>query len=211
MEVTEGEEAILFCDFTGTPEPTCEWLKDGVTLKPDDRVVIEQTGKSCTVTIKETTTQDEGTYKCVLRNEFGSTSTTTEVVVNEKPLGEGPTILEKLRDITVKIGQEANFKIRVSLPAEVDWYRGEDIIEDSGRFIIIDDEDSTGLFQLTIENVQPEDIGRYKCVVFNEDGEVSCKAKLALQEEEVVAPETIEETEAAPELLPDIKRKFSIC
>jgi hypothetical protein len=200
LEVTEGEEAKLFCDFTGTPEPTCEWSKDGTNLRPDDRITIAYTDKSSTLTIKESTTEDEGSYKCLVRNEFGSSSTTTDLVVNEKELGSGPTIIEKLKDVTVSIGQEAIFKIRVSLPAEVDWYKGEEILDDSGRFVIIDDEDSDGLFQLVIEDVQPEDIGRYKCVAFNEDGEMSCKAKLVLQEEEMVSPEVIEEIEAAPSL-----------
>lgn len=165
---------------------------------------IEQSGTFTKLVIKESNINDEGHYRCVVRNALGMASSSSDVVVNEKPLGEGPRILDKLNNVKVKVGQEAVFKLRVSLPAEVDWYKGEQIIEDTGRFVIVDDEDASGLFQLIIENVQPDDVGRYKCVAFNEDGEVSCKAKLEIREDEILAPETVDETEGAP-LMDDFK------
>lgn len=207
LEVTEGEGAKLTCSFTGKPEPTCEWFKDGVEVESDNRVKIEHSGTSTTLIIKESNVSDEGYYRCVVRNGLGTVSTTSELVVNEKALGEGPRILDKLNNVKVKFGQEAVFKIRVSLPAEVDWYKGEQVLEDSGRFMIVDDEDGKGLFQLIIEDVQPDDVGRYKCVAFNEDGEVTCKAKLEIFEDEVVAPEIVDETEAAP-LMEDVKGRL---
>lgn len=209
LEVTEGQEAKLTCSFTATPQPTCEWFRDGVDVTDDHRIKLEQSETSTSLTIKESTLKDEGFYRCIVRNEVGSASTTSELVVNEKELGDGPRILEKLNNVKVKNGQEAIFRIRVSLPAEVDWYKGEQVLEDSGRFIIVDDEDGNGLFQLVIENVKPDDAGRYKCVAFNEDGEVSCKAKLEIQEDEIIAPVTLDETEAAP-LMEDVERKFTL-
>lgn len=198
LEVTEGEEVVLTCSFTGKPEPTCEWFRDGVEVHSDDHVKIEQSATSTKLVIKQSKTQDEGHYRCVVRNALGIASSKSDVIVNEKPMGEGPRILDKLNNVKVKVGQEAIFKLRVSLPAEVDWYKGEQIIEDTGRFVIVDDEDGSGLFQLIIEHVQPDDVGRYKCVAFNEDGEASCKAKLEIHEDEIIAPEIVDETEGAP-------------
>lgn len=195
VEITEGEDVVLVCEFSGKPGPTCEWSKDGLTLKPDGRIRIKVTDTSSTITIKESTLEDEGHYKCTVRNEFGSGTTSTEVLVNEKQEGAGPRIVEKLKDIAAVLGQKVKFSIRVSGTAEVDWFRNEELVEDSGRFIVVDNENE-GLFELEIEDVHPEDIGTYKCVVFNESGEVSSTARLRIQEG--ITPEGVDETESAP-------------
>lgn len=194
VETTEGEEVVLVCEFSGKPEPTCQWSKDGLTVKPDGRIRIKMTETSATITIKETTLEDEGTYKCTVRNDFGTVSTSTQVLVNEKE--GGPNIKEKLKDIVAIPGQNVKFSVRVSGTAEVDWFRNEELVEDSGRFMIVDNE-KNGVFELGIEDVHPEDVGTYKCVVFNESGEVSSTARLRIQEE-VVTPAITEETESTP-------------
>lgn len=194
VETTEGEEIVLVCEYSGKPAPTPEWTKDGLTVKSDGRIRIKTTDTSATITIKETTLDDEGVYKCVVTNELGSATTSAEVLVNEK--GDGPHIEKKLKDVFGVIGEQATFKIRVTGTAEVDWFKDDKLIQDSGRYALVDEEEN-GAFSLEIDDIQPEDVGTYKCVVFNQSGEASSKARLLIQEESVL-PTLSEEAESAP-------------
>lgn len=65
------------------------------------------------------------------------------------------------------------------LEFEVDWFKDEKVIEDKGRFVIRDDFDK-GKFFLIIEEIFVEDVGIYKCVVFNEVGEELYEVRLSI-------------------------------
>lgn len=185
VTVTEGSEVNLVCKISGKPQPKVEWLKGGKPVKPDKRVITDYDGKTSTLKIKESTLDDEGEYKCVATNNLGSVFTSAEVLVNEK--GETPTIKEKIKDVKVDIGEKATFKVVAtgSPKPEAEWLKGDKVIEDKGRFVITEEVDS-GVFQLTIDEVKPEDAGVYQCVVFNEVGEVTTKAELNVMKVEVV-------------------------
>lgn len=119
------------------------------------------------------------------KNDFGTVESDADVTVKEK--GEKPTIIEKLKEMKVDMGNKATFKVvaKGNPNPEVDWLKGDKPIEDKGRFVIKDDEENS-VFQLIIEDVQPEDAGVYNCVVFNEVGEATTSAELNVMKLEVV-------------------------
>jgi hypothetical protein len=208
--VTEGQDTTLTCKVKGKPQPTVEWFKDDKPVETDKRVKVDYDGEASTLTIKDTTVDDEGDYKCVVTNELGSTSTVAEVLVNEKA-GE-PTIKTKLENIETEVGKEVKFTVEVegSPAPEVDWYKGDKAIEDKDRFMIVDDEAEKGVFSLLIDEVKPEDSGVYSVVAFNEAGEVKAEATLNVLDKEIekeVEPEIIGETEVAPEVVEEVQGK----
>ena len=196
VEVEEGKPARIECQISGQPKLNVEWFKDSDKVKETKRVKLESDDEKFSLNFKETKLEDEGDYKCIARNEFGSVSTNAELLVNEA-LAK-PDFKEKMKNLTIQAGKEARFDVRVTgtPPPEVDWLKGEEKIEDDGRFAVVDDE-GDGLFSLIIDDVKPEDAGRYECIAFNEVGEVSCKANLVV-EEALVAPEFAVEAESAP-------------
>lgn len=196
VEVEEGKPARIECQISGQPTPNVEWFKDSEKVKETKRIKPESDNEIFSLNFKETELDDEGDYKCVARNEFGSVSTEAELLVNEA--GSKPEFVEKMKNVNVQAGKEARFDVRVSgsPPPEVDWLKGDEKIEDDGRFVIVDGE-ADGLFSLIIEEIKPEDAGKYECIAFNELGEASSKANLAV-EEAVVAPEFAVEAESAP-------------
>lgn len=208
-EVTEGKDTTLTCKVKGKPQPTVEWFKDEKPVEVDDKhVKVDFDGDVSTLTIKDTTIDDEGDYKCVVTNELGSTSTVAEVLVNEK---EGaPTIKSKMEDIETEVGKEVKFTVDVEgTPApKVDWFKDDKAVEDKGRFMVIDDEEEKGAFSLFIDEVEPEDSGVYSAVASNEAGEVKTEATLKVVEKEVeeeVKPEAISETEVAPKVVEEVQ------
>ena len=198
VEVEEGKPARIECQISGQPKPTVEWFKDSEKVKESKRIRAESDNETFSLNFKETELDDEGDYKCVACNEFGSVSSQAELLVNEA--GAKPEFKEKMKNVSVQAGEKASFHVLVtgSPPPEVDWVRGDDKLEDAGRFAMLDNEEE-GSFSLIVEDVKPEDSGKYGCIAFNELGEVSCKANLAV-EETLVAPEFAEEAASAPVL-----------
>ena len=194
--MVEGSQAKLVCKVKGKPEPQVEWLRDNVPVKESKRVKILFDGETAMLKFTETETDDEGEYKCVVRNELGEVSSTAELLVNEASVR--PEFKEKMKPVEVKEGEEARFDVRIKgFPKPVvEWYKGKDKIENEGRFVIVDDEEDD-LFSLIIEEVHPEDAGMYKCVALNDEGDTTSLAKLTVQEKPE-KPVTEEAVLAAP-------------
>lgn len=201
IETVEGETVKFVCKVSGEPKPTTQWFKDDQPLKPDSRIKIDYDGNESTLTIKKTTLDDEAMYKCVARNDLGSIDTSAELLVNEKPSDtsaelpevEKPVnivIKDKMKDVKGEIGKEAKFDVKVegTPKPEVEWVKDGNAIEDAGRYLLIDEEEGEGIHSLVIDEIVPEDAGLYKCVVFNETGELETSANLIL-EDDSKAPE----------------------
>lgn len=83
--VAEGNTAVFECLPYGNPFPVIKWLKDGVEVSPNDRMSVESLNDNTQrLTIRETTSSDEGFYRCVASNEFGTSSTKAELIVEGK-------------------------------------------------------------------------------------------------------------------------------
>lgn len=196
VEVVQGSPAKLQCKVTGIPEPNIEWFKDGEPVREDKRVKIRFDGELCTLKILSTELEDEGTYKCVAKNDLGSVSCASELLINEP--NKKPEFIEKMKPVNVTEGEPARFDVTVEgtpFPV-VEWYKGKDKLDDKGRYVMMDDEEA-GIFTLIVEDTVPEDAGTYKCIAANEEGQASSKAALAVKEK-MIAPELIDEEESAP-------------
>lgn len=172
-EVKQGADVIFTCRSTGEPKPDIEWYKDGVLLQQDDRVIASQKDDVSTFTIKNIGTIDEAVYKCLARNPLGIATSEAELLVTETAVK--PELLEPLKDIDTKSGQDCFFSVRVKGIVKVDWYKDEEILLDAGRVVIVDEQDGE-TFTLAVEDARIEDAGVYKCVAHNEAGEVTCSA-----------------------------------
>ena len=76
----EGEETVASCTWTGSPDPTVTWLKDGVVLDESDlpprfRITMfaEMDGKlSSNLQIDSVDLEDTGDYSCSVSNPVGT-------------------------------------------------------------------------------------------------------------------------------------------
>lgn len=196
VEVSEGTEVKLSCTLKGTPQPTIHWFKDGEPLKTSKRVKPDFDGEVASLSFAAADLDDEGDYKCVAQNELGSASCTAELLVNEAD--SKPEFTEAMKDIEVAENEEGRFDVRVtgSPKPAVQWFKGTKKIEDTGKYIFIDDEEED-LFSLVIDDVSSDEAGAYTCKATNNVGEAACKAELKLQEK-MSAPEFADEEETGP-------------
>lgn len=115
-----------------------------------------------------------------------------------------PVFKQKLKDVVAAPGQEAKFDVVVTTDnVDIEWMKDDKLIEDKGRFILVDDE-GPGMFSLVIDDVQPEDAGEYECVAINDNGETSTKASLNF-EQNGITPDLIEEAQSAPITLDEVE------
>ena len=196
VEVVQGSPAKLQCKVTGVPEPSIEWFRDSEPVKEDKRIKIRFDGELSSLKILSTELEDEGAYKCVAKNDLGSVSCASELLVNEP--NKKPEFIEKMKPVNVTEGEPARFDVTVEgnpLPV-VDWFKGKDKLNDEGRSVMMANEEA-GIFTLIVEDTVPEDAGTYKCVAANEEGQASSKAALAVKEK-MIAPEFTDLEESAP-------------
>lgn len=122
----------------------------------------------------------------------------------EKETDKKPVFKQKLKDVVGIPGQEAKFDVIVATDdVDIEWIKDDKLIEDKGRFILVDDE-GPGMFSLVIDDVQPEDAGEYECVAINDYGETSTKAFLNF-EQNGITPDLIEEAQSAPITLDEVE------
>lgn len=136
---------------------------------------IDQKDGVSTLTIKNVTTTDEAVYKALARNPLGITTSEAELLVAESVVK--PELLEPLKEIDTKSGQDCCFSVRVKGNVKVDWYKDDEILLDAGRIVIVDEQDGE-TFTLAVEDARVEDAGVYKCVARNDAGEVNSSAVL---------------------------------
>ena len=77
-----GKRLVLRCDVSGSPKPTIEFQKDGVTLRNDSRLYRK---RDSVLHIENVTYQnDEGLYRCVATNDHGKVFEEKEIRVPSK-------------------------------------------------------------------------------------------------------------------------------
>ena len=197
VEVTEGSAAKLQCRVTSQSEAAIEWFKDDEAIVPNERMKTRFDGELCSLRLMPSELDDEGEYKCVARNEFGSASCSAELLVNEP--NAKPEFTEKLKPVDVVEGDDAELRVCVTANPEptVEWFRGSDKIEEDERHVMRGEPEEE-VYTLTIKGVQPADAGSYKCVASNEEGKVSCKVAVAVKEKAVPSPVVSEAVESVP-------------
>ena len=200
VEVFEGSAAKLGCRVRGTPSPDIKWLKDGESVEVSRRITSDYDGKDATLHFIKTALDDEGDYKCMAENEFGSASCTVELLVNE--VQTKPTFVKRLKDANVLEGDSVAFTVQVQGNPEpvVQWFAVDREISTGGRFVL--DSTGDGQYTVTVSECEMKDKGRYKCVASNEVGTSVCSAALTVKEK-LIAPQFLDQASQVPMQIDD--------
>ncbi|XP_028932576.1 palladin isoform X3 [Ornithorhynchus anatinus] len=89
ITASEGQVVVLECRVRGTPPLQVKWFRQGSEIQdsPDFRILQKKPRSTaepeeiCTLVIAETFPEDAGTFACSARNEFGSVTSTAQLVV----------------------------------------------------------------------------------------------------------------------------------
>uniref|UniRef100_A0A4X2KI40 Palladin n=1 Tax=Vombatus ursinus TaxID=29139 RepID=A0A4X2KI40_VOMUR len=90
ITASEGQVVVLECRVRGAPPLQVTWFREGIEIQdsPDFRILQKKPRSTaepeeiCTLVIAETFPEDAGIFTCSAKNEYGSVTSTAELVVN---------------------------------------------------------------------------------------------------------------------------------
>ncbi|XP_063238451.1 obscurin isoform X6 [Bacillus rossius redtenbacheri] len=168
---------------TGVPQPSIEWFFDDRPVRESDKHHLRRDGDACCLYVRDCQPADAGRYRCRASNLEGEASCEAALDVVDKigkvERAEPPEFLKRIGDCEVYKGMTGKFTAcATGYPEpEFEWYRDGQRLFPSDR--IRAEKEGSGLLRLTIANVDPADVGRYRLRVFNPHGEASCEAALS--------------------------------
>lgn len=184
LEIKERQEAVFSVEVSDD-SARVTWHKDGEPLdqsKTAERYQLIEEGRRRSFIIRSVSLHDEGEYTCSL----GEHECTAELVVIELP----PEITLRLKDVTVRRGEEATFEIELTKgDAKIQWFRDSQEIQLSQHIQLAIDGKRQ---RLVICDAGPEDACEYSCVI----GDQKSAARL-----EVLAP-AVDFTLQLPPIVP---------
>ena len=95
----QGSRIKLTCSIVGTPDPSVEWLKDGLPLVREQRYKTRlEDGLAC-LEVANASPGDSAEYTCVARNLHGeaTTSATLKVFAGFEPAPSPPTFTRSIK------------------------------------------------------------------------------------------------------------------
>ncbi|XP_072435441.1 myosin light chain kinase, smooth muscle-like [Chiloscyllium punctatum] len=190
--VSEGEDFVLQCSVDGKPQPRITWLVNDTPIQYAHSSFENDIAK---LYIQDALPEDDAIYTCVAENKFGRTSCCAKVTVKEKKTAKktestsvedskrtfAPIILKELTDLQVMDGSQVRMTVEVAgnPPPEIIWLHNGKEIQESEDFQF---EKNGNEFSLFIQEVFPEDTGKYTCEAWNDFGEAQSQAILTVQE-----------------------------
>lgn len=200
VSVYEHSELSLRCTISNE-KAKVEWQRDGRVISPSDDIHTTADGPIRSLTIREVTKRDSGTYTCVC----GKKKTTAKVTVNGKQkiapilvtfafhtlweqsevphfFSEEPVrIVSGPTDQTItSFDETVEFVCQLSKPdvsPTPDWYKDGKLMIDRKDKIEITEEGDT--YKLIIRNVQPSDAGQYVVKTETESATVNLNIEIA--------------------------------
>lgn len=125
QKVNEGSSVVFKTKATGKPIPTAQWFKGDKVIKPSKYFQMTKEREYFTLKISEAFPEDEGVYKCVLKNTAGESATSAKLGVSAPELQDALPKLTPLKDVIVSEGQPATFKTTHTSKSKVNvsWFR----------------------------------------------------------------------------------------
>ncbi|EDO49557.1 predicted protein, partial [Nematostella vectensis] len=175
FESTEEGNVRLSVKITGKPVPEVSWTKDEKPVHKIQNIRLDHQDDIYTLTIREATPNDSGSYKCTLTNDAGKSTRTFSVEIEgeTKPEKGKPTEREgkPLEEEELPVSAETEVEMTAQVTGKpqpsVEWFK-DDVPVSPDEHITITEEDGT--YSLVIKEPTKKDEGTYTVEVSNEAG-----------------------------------------
>ncbi|EEC19673.1 conserved hypothetical protein, partial [Ixodes scapularis] len=172
LTCSQGDNLSLECEVSSPETPTVQWLKDNIPLKKSQRVETKEDAGKHKLLINEASVEDSGMYTIIASNPQGTASCSAPVYVNPggTVLPHAPVFKVKLKDTELLEGTSVRFElvVRGCPEPEVTFYKNGKKLKEDDRVRVIFE--SKEVFELVIDHISFEDMGKYSCVAVNSEG-----------------------------------------
>ena len=154
-----GSNVTLSVVATGAPTLQYQWQVQNQDIPG---------ATSSSLTLTGVATSDTGTYRCIVTNPVGAaTSRTSRLTVLEPP-----AITTQPSDATVEEFEDLDISLAASgaSPLQYQWQRIEEAPGGGDVYTNLSNQRSD---TLSFTSIQPEDAGRYRCIVSNKVGSIA--------------------------------------
>ena len=188
-------EIRLIAEISGSPSPTISWFRDDIPIHGDDNHLMESSGTTHTLIIRNVKSIDEGKYKILGTNSLGQVDSIGQLTVLEQPIVD-----QSFTDITQPVGTDVTLKCRLiggRPKPTVTWLKnGKEFKGDDRHIISTSSEDGT--YELLIKSLdETENQSKYTLIAKNKVGQkeihstITVKASLeflqSLKDQDVLA------------------------
>lgn len=193
LSVTEGDTVKFEVEVIGNPKPVAHWETNGAEIMGNEETVMETSGDSHRLTLRDVVPDDEGEYTFTATNEAGKVSCKGKLLVHKRIVK--PSFLYALRDVEVNENSDVRLEVRVQgTEPDIEWYRNGVVIEETTSRTEFVENEERGSYAYLIYGAKTEDQGTYRCTAVNEAGEASCEGKLTVREN-VIPPRFLQRLE----------------
>ncbi|KAJ6223718.1 hypothetical protein RDWZM_002263 [Blomia tropicalis] len=173
----ENMSFVLSCMVSSGSQPfQFEWIKDDRPLENDNRHKIENHETISLLSLRKLHRKDTGSYTCKVNNQFGTDSTSTRLLVKDKP---------NLVPLTKTFGlfEKSNTRIMCNIasgnsPITFRWFKDDKQLNEN-EFHKVDVANEFSI--LTLMNLKKKDAGKYTCQVNNSFGSDSSSTQLDIK------------------------------
>lgn len=136
QSTVEGSSVTFKTKAVGKPIPEAQWFKGDKLIKPSKYFQMNKDRDNYTLKVTEAFPEDEGVYKCIMKNTAGESTTSATLKVLEPEMQDALPKLVKMRDVIVTEGQPAHFKTSMESKSKVtiQWFREGMLIPESPDF-----------------------------------------------------------------------------
>ncbi|XP_065089533.1 twitchin isoform X14 [Ochlerotatus camptorhynchus] len=204
-----GTLITMKCRCRSKPKPTVKWMRKKQEVKSSNKVALEvktvdEDTYELTLNIKDPSSEDGGSYSCVISNEFGESSATLNLNIEseQESTKNAPVFVEKPHIVSQDNGKVVRMecKVKTDIKPDITWTRDGKIIQESSKLkITMTSEKDVYHISLVLRDPQTDDSGTYKCNIKNILGELNANLILNIE----IVPVIKEK----PKLVTNIKKR----
>uniref|UniRef100_A0A0K0FDM9 MSP domain-containing protein n=1 Tax=Strongyloides venezuelensis TaxID=75913 RepID=A0A0K0FDM9_STRVS len=192
IKLHEGNRELIEVEVDENNDAQIEWLFEGKPLIQSNTLKTYFDGRIAFLKFFQANKSQQGMYKFIASNTFGTTSTEIEVIVESMEFGhdyisEMPSFTKKLEDRVVKLHDKTIFECYVNGTPEINvkWLLNGKTINPSSNILFNSySQEDVYVHEIELNDITVEETGTLTCVAINKYGECYNSCEIILIKDE---------------------------
>uniref|UniRef100_A0A0N5C350 INCENP_ARK-bind domain-containing protein n=1 Tax=Strongyloides papillosus TaxID=174720 RepID=A0A0N5C350_STREA len=192
IKLHEGNKELIEIEVDENNDAQIEWLFEGKPLIQSNTLKTYFDGRIAFLKFFQANKSQQGMYKFIASNAFGTTSTEIEVIVESMEfdhdyISEMPSFTKKLEDRVVRLHDKTTFECYVNGTPDINvkWLLNGKTINPSSNIIFNSySKEDIYVHEVELNDISVEETGTLTCVAINKYGECYNSCEIILIKDE---------------------------